>query len=151
MEEQIVRFLRFLNDDRGLSANTVAAYQNDLRQFQEYLRERAERPSDYPGEGGGVVVVGRGTVSEFVLGLRARGYAPATVARKIAAIKSLFQYLYKNHLIPEDPTAHVEAPKVGKPLPRAISVGDVQALLGYGRDRTTPDALRDGAMLELLY
>jgi integrase/recombinase XerD len=158
MEDHIVRFLRFLNDERGLSSNTVAAYQNDLRQFVEYLRERPERANGngHHGNGNGASAgppgqVSRALLNEYVLGLRARGYAPATVARKIAAIKSLFQYLYKNGLIAEDPAVHLEAPKVGKPLPRAISVGDVQRLLAYGRDRTTPDALRDCAMLELLY
>jgi integrase/recombinase XerD len=159
MEEHIVRFLRFLNDDRGLTPNTVAAYQNDLRQFEDYLQERQARTngnghSAADGRAHAVDLLGaadRGAVTDFVLGLRERGYAPATVARKIAAIKSLFHYLHKNAVIGEDPTAHLEAPKVGKPLPRAISVSEVQRLLGYGRDRTTPDALRDCAMLELLY
>ncbi|HLH25384.1 MAG TPA: tyrosine recombinase [Chloroflexota bacterium] len=153
MEEHIIRFLRFLNDDRGLTPNTVAAYQNDLRQFEEYLHARHAR-----GNGNGhashadlLDAADRTAVTDFVLGLRERGYAPATVARKIAAIKSLFHYLHKNSIIAEDPTVHLEAPKVGKPLPRAISVSEVQRLLSYGRDRTTPDALRDCAMLELLY
>jgi integrase/recombinase XerD len=158
MEEHIVRFLRFLNDDRGLTPNTVAAYQNDLRQFEDYLQARHAR-----GNGNGhaapqrsasddlLSIADRAAVTDFVFGLRERGYAPATVARKIAAIKSLFHYLHKNMIIAEDPTVHLEAPKVGKPLPRAISVSEVQRLLSYGRDRTTPDALRDCAMLELLY
>jgi integrase/recombinase XerD len=157
MEDQIARFLRFLNEDRGLTANTVAAYQNDLRQFQEYLHER-QPSANGNGHAGGeapatdpLSAVTRATVTDFVLGLRARGYAPATVARKIAAIKSLFHYLHKNGVMSEDPSIHLEAPKVGKPLPRAISVGEVQRLLGWGRDRTGPDALRDCAMLELLY
>ena len=156
MEDHVVRFLRFLNDDRGLTANTVAAYQNDLRQFQEYLRQRqASANGNGHAVGDGATdtlsTITRTTVTDFVLGLRARGYAPATVARKIAAIKSLFHYLHKNGIIPEDPTIHLEAPKVGKPLPRAISVGEVHRLLSHGRDRTAPDALRDCAMLELLY
>ncbi|HZR97144.1 MAG TPA: tyrosine recombinase [Chloroflexota bacterium] len=159
MEEHIVRFLRFLNDDRGLTSNTVAAYQNDLRQFEDYLHARRARgngnghsiPDGSASDGDLLAGADRAAVTDFVLGLRERGYAPATVARKIAAIKSLFHYLHKNAVIPEDPTVHLEAPKVGKPLPRAISVGEVQRLLNYGRDRTTPDALRDCAMLELLY
>ncbi|HEY7064823.1 MAG TPA: tyrosine recombinase [Chloroflexota bacterium] len=161
MEEHIVRFLRFLNDDRGLTPNTVAAYQNDLRQFEDYLHERHGAPASNgnghaaaDGSANGadsLSATSRSTVTDFVLSLRERGYAPATVARKIAAIKSLFHWLAKNSLIAEDPTVHLEAPKVGKPLPRAISVGEVQRLLGYGRDRTAPDALRDCAMLELLY
>jgi integrase/recombinase XerD len=159
MNDHVARFLRFLHDDRGLTANTVAAYQNDLRQFQDFLRGRPAavngngHVSDDPAasDGDALTRVTRATVTDFVLGLRERGYAPATVARKIAAIKSLFHYLHKNGLVREDPTVHLEAPKVGKPLPRAISVSEVQRLLNYGRDRTTPDALRDCAMLELLY
>jgi integrase/recombinase XerD len=157
MEDQIVRFLRFLQEDRRLSANTVAAYQNDLRQFQEYLRgcqaQASENGASAPLAASAISLaqVTPATVNEFVLDLRARGYALATVARKIAAIKSLFQYLHRHGLIAEDPAARLEAPKVGKPLPRAISVAEVQRLLNYGRDRTTPEALRDRAMLELLY
>jgi integrase/recombinase XerD len=159
MEEHIVRFLRFLNDDRGLTPNTVAAYQNDLRQFEDFLHARYARGNGngqtaLDGSASGADLLSaadRSTVTDFVLGLRERGYAPATVARKIAAIKSLFHYLHKNAIVAEDPTIHLEAPKVGKPLPRAISVGDVQRLLGHGRERTAPDALRDCAMLELLY
>ncbi len=160
MEDHIVRFLLFLNDDRGLAANTVAAYQNDLRQLQEYLQSRTNR-NGHSSNGNGASeaatlnalldTVTRGDINDFVLGLRERGYAPATVARKIAAIKSLFHYLHKNGLIREDPTVHLDSPKVGKPLPRAISVGDVQRLLNYNRDRAAPEALRDRAMLELLY
>jgi integrase/recombinase XerD len=145
-----------------LAANTVAAYHNDLRQFQQFLSNRRARlnertnghdPVSANGTGETDLLLSstRGTIAEFVLDLRERRYAPATVARKIAAIKSLFHYLYKNRLIAEDPTNHLEAPKVGKPLPRAISVADVQRLLSYGRDRTTPEAYRDRAMLELLY
>jgi integrase/recombinase XerD len=151
MQEDIIRFLRFLNDDRGLAANTVSAYQNDLRQFDGYLHERAEHGNGNGAAAAEMPCVTRGVINEFVLGLRARGYAPATVARKIAAIKSLFQYLHKNGVLPEDPTAHLEAPKVGKPLPQSISVDEVQRLLATGRDRISPDALRDRAMLELLY
>jgi integrase/recombinase XerD len=154
MEDQVTRFLLFLNEDRGLAANTVAAYQNDLRQLQEYLRSRLNGHA--PLEGGVASravldTVSKDDISTFVYGLRERGYAPATVARKIAAIKSLFHYLHKNNLIHEDPTAHLDSPKVGKPLPRAISVTDVQCLLNYNRDRSSPEALRDRAMLELLY
>ena len=115
MEDHITRFLLFLNEDRKLAANTVAAYQNDLRQLQEYLRSRdasnghAARVPMARRLDSGVTsemldAVTRADISDFVLGLRERGYAPATVARKIAAIKSLFHYLAKNGLIREDPT-----------------------------------------------
>ncbi|MBX5491852.1 MAG: tyrosine recombinase [Chloroflexi bacterium] len=159
MEDLIAQFLRFLHEQRGLAGNTVAAYQNDLRQFQEFLAARAidpPQPGDHRNGHGALALatpltVSRVTIEEFVLSLRERGYAPATVARKIAAIKSLFHYLHKEGRVVEDPTLHLDVPKVGKPVPRAISVVEVQRLLNYGRDCTTPEALRDRAMLELLY
>ncbi len=78
MEEHIVRFLRFLNEDRGLTPNTVAAYQNDLRQFEEYLHGRAPNGNgnghvalDANRDGAGLLgAADRSTVTDFVLGLR---------------------------------------------------------------------------------
>ncbi|HLI28842.1 MAG TPA: tyrosine recombinase [Chloroflexota bacterium] len=160
MEGYIAQFLRFLHEQRGLTPNTVAAYQNDLRQFQEFLAAQQATAAAPPERTNGhsaaaaatrPLAVCRAAVEEFVLRLRERGYAPATVARKIAALKSLFHYLHQQGLVAEDPTRHLEVPKVGKPVPRAISVSEVQRLLNYGRDCTTPEALRDRAMLELLY
>lgn len=159
MHDCIAQFLRFLHEQRGLTANTVAAYQNDLRQFQEFLAEHPpaavhaapERANGHVARAEHAFAVSRATIEEFVLRLRERGYAPATVARKIAALKSLFHYLHQQGLVADDPTRSIEVPKVGKPVPRAISVSEVQRLLNYGRDGTTPEALRDRAMLELLY
>jgi integrase/recombinase XerD len=159
MHDRIAQFLRFLHEQRGLTANTVAAYQNDLRQFQEFLAEHPpaaalaapERANGHSAHPEHPFAVSRATIEEFVLRLRERGYAPATVARKIAALKSLFHYLHQQGLVGDDPTRSIEVPKVGKPVPRAISVSEVQRLLNYGRDCTTPEALRDRAMLELLY
>lgn len=149
MEQLVAEFLAFLRNERRLSENTVAAYRNDLTQFTQHLATVAREDMADGADSGSVAP--RAAVMSFFLQLKVKGYAPATVARKIAAVKSLCQFLVKRGILREDPTAQLEAPKVGKPLPRAISVAEVENLLRHGSDRDTPEAIRDRAMLELLY
>jgi integrase/recombinase XerD len=154
MNEQVEAFLRFLAEERRLSANTLAAYCNDLRQFEDYLAsERAQRIRP-DGAGGGpgprLPRAGREEVVDFFLQLREKGYSPATIARKMAAIKSMFQFLHRRGDIATNPASALGSPEVKKPLPRAISVSDVDALLHQANKRSSPEGLRDAAMLQVL-
>jgi integrase/recombinase XerD len=83
--------------------------------------------------------------------LKDRKYADSTIARKIAAVKSFFHFLTDKKLIPGDPTAHLDSPRVNKYLPKAISVNDIHQLLEQPLRHSGPEALRDLAMLGLLY
>jgi len=87
----------------------------------------------------------------YILHLKEREYAASTVARKVAATKSFFHFLVTEELIGDDPTATLDSPKVKKQLPKAISVEDVELLLTEPAKHSTPKALRDRAMLELMY
>jgi integrase/recombinase XerD len=78
-------------------------------------------------------------------------YASSTVARKVAAIKSFFHYLVDKGELGDDPTATLDSPKVRKRLPRAISAEDLEQLLEEPAREQTPKALRDRALLEVLY
>ena len=78
-------------------------------------------------------------------------YASSTVARKVAAIKSFFHYLVEQAKLQDDPTATLDSPKVRKRLPKAISPGDMARLLQEPAQENTPKALRDRALLEMLY
>ena len=137
-------FLQFLTAERRLSPNTLAAYRNDLRQFEEYLAFRQHDPLGN-GTGNGstngarngtavmapadATVASREQVAGFFLSLREdKGYSAATIARKMAAVKSLFYYLMKEGAITTNPAADLGSPEVKKPLPRAISVDDVDRL-----------------------
>jgi integrase/recombinase XerD len=80
-----------------------------------------------------------------------KGYSAATIARKMAAVKSLFYYLMKEGAITTNPAADLGSPEVKKPLPRAISVDDVDRLIRQTDKKVTPEGLRDRAMLHLLY
>jgi integrase/recombinase XerD len=150
--ERVESFLTYLLDERRLSTNTLSAYRNDLRQFEGYLRQLAPaaRPVPRASEVERLTEATRDQLITFFLFLRERGYAPATIARKMAAVKSLFQYLHREGHISTNPTASLGAPEVKKSVPRAISTGDVDALLRAATLRCSPEGLRDAAMLRLL-
>jgi len=93
----------------------------------------------------------RDFIVDYVLTLKRKNYADATVARKVAAIKSFFQYMQAEGSIRRNPTESLESPRVGRQLPKPLSVTEVDELLEQPLKRNTPEARRDRAMLELLY
>ena len=137
-------FLVFLSVEKGASINTVAAYRNDLQQLLDYIRAR-------PEEGHGWETVNRTAVQDFILDLKQRGYTETSVARKVAAVRSFFSFLAAEGILPSNPTDGLTSPRVGKSLPKAISPNEVDELLEQPSRRTTPEAKRDRAMLELIY
>lgn len=146
MKSEIDQFLSYLATEKGASTNTVAAYRNDLSQLQTYLnacRSNGHEPSPCD--------VDRGIILGYLGELKGRSYSESTVARKVAAIKSFFGFLTSEGTIGADPTASLKSPKVGKALPKAMSVHQVDELLEQPARRSTPEAKRDRAMLELLY
>jgi len=154
-------FLQFLAAEKRLSPNTLAAYRNDLRQFEEYLAVRQHDPlgtGKTNGNANGIVApadpttASREQVAGFFLSLREdKGYSAATIARKMAAVKSMFHYLTRQGFITTNPAADLGSPEVKKPLPRAISVDDVDRLMRQADKKGTPEGLRDRGMLHLLY
>jgi len=151
MDDRIGHFLHFLSAEKGASENTIAAYRNDLSQFDTYLKNGNGTGSNGNGHPTDWRQVGKDTVVDYVLELKNRRYAGASVARKVAAVKSFFQYLHAEGEIKQNPTESLESPRVGKTLPRPLTVQQVDELLEQPAKRKTPEALRDQAMLELLY
>jgi integrase/recombinase XerD len=140
MIERIPDFMAYLRSERGFSENTISAYQNDLAQLAGFVRSG---PVEYD-------LLDRGTISGFILHLREREYAPTTVARKVAAVKSFCHFLRRQGLTDVDPTDGIASPRVSKYLPRAASEDEIGRLLAQ-LDGSSPAVLRDKAMLELLY
>ncbi|MHB0871444.1 MAG: site-specific tyrosine recombinase [Chloroflexota bacterium] len=156
MKQKVNAFLGYLAAERGLAANTLAAYHNDLNQFSEYLSSGSQPDGSVSAVSpSGVQEVlfgtGRDSVMGFFLHLREKGYTPSTIARKTAAIKSFFHFLASKGFISEDPTASIDSPRISKSLPRAASVEEIDELLEAPTRASTPEALRDKAMFELLY
>lgn len=145
MEEQLDAFLRYLSNEKGCSENTTAAYRNDLSQFIHFLTG-----GQSPGEVNWAQV-DRDRVIAYVIDLKQRQYAPSTVARKIAALKSFFRFLIACGQSVTDPTSGLDAPRVERHLPRPLSADDVARLLDAPPKTNAPKALRDRALLELLY
>ncbi|MBC7233773.1 MAG: site-specific tyrosine recombinase XerD [Chloroflexi bacterium] len=146
MLKRIEEYLTSLEVEKGYSENTRVAYKNDLRQFMEFLKTRAEPKVTSWDD------VTKDHLVTYILNLKSdREYASTTVARKIAAIKSFFHFLVADGLIKDDPTATLDSPRIKKYLPRAISQQDVEKLLEAASKSDAPRALRDRAILELLY
>lgn len=142
MQEHVEQFLAHLHSERGMSANTTAAYRTDLEQFCLFLREQ---------QVANVLDIAPEQMRAFMLFLRERRYANSTIARRTAAVKSFYAYLRANGLIDCDPTDQLDAPRVDRFPPRAISAHQVDELLELPLRSATPEGLRDKAMLELLY
>lgn len=153
MQAQVRRFLEVLSTERGFSVNTIAAYQNDLNQFTLFLTKNHERAGWSPITCWSALTETH--VSRYVAWMGEReDYAPSTLARKIAAIKSFCQYLLQEGVVADDPAANLVAPKVERYAPRAMTQDEVELLLDQplaGEGAHRPESLRDKAMLELIY
>ncbi|MCU0494373.1 MAG: tyrosine recombinase [Chloroflexaceae bacterium] len=142
MREYIEQFLAEMTRERNMAANTAAAYRTDLEQFVDFLHN--QQVADWAG-------VTRDHMLAFLLFLRERRYANATVARRTAAVKSFCGYLRTAGVIMIDPTDQVDSPRVDRSTPRAITPVQVDELLELPLRSSSPEGLRDKAMLELLY
>lgn len=134
MRPTIVAFLDSLRAERGLSANTEAAYRRDLAQWEQL--------------GGDLSVEG---IERYLAQLREAGMAPSTLARKRAALSSYCRFLSREGLLPSNPVALAASPtRPERKLPHVLTTAQLTQLLAVP-DRATPKGLRDGCLLELLY
>ncbi len=141
MENAIQSYNAYLHNVKKVSHNTEVSYRQDLKTADGYFRKiHISDP----------LTVTETNVNSYMLYLEKEGFSPATVSRKIAAIRSFYQFLFRNHLIQNDPTADLHPPKVEKKAPATLTVEEVEKLLAQP-DGTTMKGLRDKAMLELLY
>ncbi len=128
-------FLHSLEAARGASEHTVRAYASDLASFVEFVEGRPE--------------VDRSTVRAYLATLAPNDYAPATVARKLAALRSFFRFLVRSGYRTDDPMRGIRTPKQPHRLPKFLRGEEVQALM-EAPDKS-PAGLRDRALLEVLY
>jgi len=149
MQEQIHHYLEHLAEEEDASQNTIAAYRNDLGQFTTFLTNyRLPLLPDGPLSWDDV---DSAVMNDYVLDLKARSYKSSTVARKVASIKSFFEYLFEEGFIADDPAAQLESPKVKKLLPKSIRPEDIERLLAAPGQSNSSHWLRDSALLQTLY
>lgn len=141
MEALVQNFVDFLERDKRLSLNTLQSYRRDIEQYFSYLQEiNLQNISNS----------NKTTVIAYLMYLQKKGRATSTISRNLASIRSFYQYIAKNKLIDQDPTAELESPKVEKKLPQILSTEEVELLLEQPQC-VDLKGFRDKAMLELLY
>src|SRR5262249_49036881 len=141
-------FLEMLAAERGAASNTLQAYRRDLEDFLSFLqRHGSELARTAPAE-----------IGAYLRARSAAGLAATSRARRLSAIRQLFKFLVAEGVVGEDPTLGINGPKQGRPLPKILSVAEVDRLIAaarrrthtaHGRDRVR--ALRLYALLETLY
>ena len=137
-------FLKFLETERSSSVNTVLAYRNDLSQITDHLSQTLPTDSDWSA-------ITQETIVSYVDSLTQRGYTKSTIARKIAALKTLFHWLSQHGLMHDDPTLRLKSPRVDKRTPRLLSQEEVNALIDATATVSQPRSARDRALLEVVY
>ena len=145
MDSRISEFLTFLAVEKNASENTISAYRSDLAQFEKSVAHQTS------GNGASWEAITDEMLLTFVEELRERRYKAATVARKVAAVKSFFSFMAAEGILTCDPTEELRSPQVGKALPRTLTPEEVDELLEQPARKSTPVAQRDKAMLELAY
>jgi integrase/recombinase XerD len=148
LSEYLAEYETWLRVERGLAPNSLAAYRRDLNRYAAYLRRVGELDP---------AAVSEATVAAYIDELRDERaddgrprYAPATIARAVAAVRSFHRFCVEEGLLTSDPSEEVGGPRVPQGIPKALTVAEVDALLGAvtGDD---PRAQRDRALLETLY
>ena len=142
MDAAVRSFLTYLRVERRASPHTLRNYNQDLRQFEQFLRSRRAGMDNKPEDIDPLIL------RSFMAFRTAQGDSKATRNRKLSALRSLFKHLTREGWIARNPAAAVPGPKQERKLPRVLTADDVQRLLDeQGQVRS----LRDQAVLETLY
>lgn len=128
----IEAFLEMLSAERGARPNTLEAYQRDLDDAREHVR-------------GGLGTATPENVEAYVAGLAARGMSPATMRRRISALKQFYRFLLQENTRGDDPTTRLDPPKRARSLPKTLSSDEIARLIDAAENA------RDKALIELLY
>ena len=147
LDRVVQTYLDHLTVERGLAANTLTSYRRDLARYQDFCRTRGITDS---------AEVSESDVAAFLASLRAGDpehppLGPASSARALVAVRGLHRFLLRDGQVAADPASSVRPPKLPRRLPKAISVAEVERLIAATEGDRGPRALRDRALLELLY
>jgi integrase/recombinase XerD len=135
-------FKSFLTLEKSLSANSIEAYLHDVEKLYQFLEYKKYALS--PKE------IELKQLQEFLKWITELGITARSQARVISGIKAFYKYLLLENVLNVDPTALLEAPKLGRKLPETLSVEDINKIID-GIDLSTPEGVRNKAMLETLY
>ncbi len=136
-------FLDMMSAERGASANTLAAYRRDLKDFNGWLAARGRDPKQ----------AARDDIRQYLAGLTAAGVAGSSQARKLSTLRQFFGFLYADGIRSDDPTVAVDAPKRGRPLPKTLSREEMELLIATVARKAaeSEDGIRLNCIVEMLY
>jgi integrase/recombinase XerD len=140
LEAAIAAFLNYIKVERGLSANTISAYERDLRKFAAFAQKQGLQ----------LEAVTRDDIVEFLSSLYRAHLDSRSVSRNLVAVRNLFRFALAEEAVSGDPTMNLESPKVRKLLPSYLRMEEVDRLMAQP-DLATPYGVRDKAIIELLY
>jgi integrase/recombinase XerD len=133
-------FLNYLEIERGLSPHTIEGYRRDLEKLEAFAERKGRTTSSLSAN----------DLREFLRGLHREGLSLRSVSRATSAIRGLYRFAAAEGLLRKDPADELDSSRAPRSLPRYLSLDEVDALLS-APDASTPDGLRDRAMVELLY
>lgn len=137
LENLVEVYLDFVRLERGLSRNTISAYQRDLVDFLSFGQDLHDHSQVE-------------CIRAWLAMREGKGLSPRTQARGLVSLRGFFGFLVSEKYQALNPTIHIDLPKLGKSLPHSLSLSDVERLLSTP-DVTSPQGVRDRTMLELLY
>ncbi|MFB3923547.1 MAG: site-specific tyrosine recombinase XerD [Terriglobia bacterium] len=140
MAPEFEAFLDYVRVEKGLAANSIASYRRDLADFAGFLHKSRKD----------LKRVTREEIRVFLASLFQRGLSGRSVARHLVSLRNVFRFLLREGTLQADPTAEIEAPRIGQSLPKYLTAEEVEKLLAQP-DSSTPAGMRDKAMLEVLY
>ncbi len=134
-------FLNYLSVEKGLAHNSIEAYRQDLNQYRSYLTRKKISGLDR---------VKRDEIVQFLLKEKDRGLEPASLARRLVAVKLFHRFLHKEGRLKVDITSILEGPRLWKKLPHFMTLPEMERILQAPQPKK-PGGVRDRALLELLY
>jgi integrase/recombinase XerD len=140
-QQQLEAFLDAIWMERGLSENTLNAYRTDLQGLARWLGQNHKQELLYAS---------RSQLLDYLSYRVNQGTKSRSAARLLSSVKRFYQYCVREQLIEQDPSDRIDAPKLGRTLPKSLSESEVEALLD-APDLKEPLGVRDRTMLELLY
>ena len=133
-------FLEAKFGEEGLSENTILAYSRDLEQICKKV-------------GKSLVDVSQSDLEQYFIYLKNSGHSKSTTARRLSTIKQFYKFHVEKGFLSTDPTAQLTGPRLSKPLPKTLSVGEVEALLQVAKNHggTEYERVRNRCLMEILY
>ena len=138
---QIDIFLEMMAAERGASINTIIAYLRDLKEFEVFMLRRNRNIESADSK----------NIQDYLAQLKINGRASTTRARKLSVLKQFYQFLYAERQRSDDPSARIDGPITGRPLPKYLSENEVEMLLEAARGQSGISGVRMVALLEIIY